>query len=710
MSSAASAQPQRTLLLCLHNHQPVGNFDSVLEEACRKAYLPFLETLDRFPGIKVTLHYSGHLLRWIVENSPKVSDMLKEMVSRGQVEILGGGMYEPILALLSERDREGQLRAMAESVRDCFGRRPEGIWLAERVWEPDLAATLPAAGVRYLPLDDYHFLRAGLSHEDLDGVYLTEAGGGAVRVFPGSELLRYLIPFGSVEETLAAVDRMTSRDVPYPAAIFADDGEKFGVWPGTHKSVYEEGWLRRFFEGVWARRDWLATMTLGEYAARAPLRGRIYLPACSYIEMGEWTLPPGKAARFGDLLHDFRAGRMPEMKPFVQGGHFRNFLRKYEESNQLHKRVCWVSDRVEEAVRKSGDTVGREFLYRAQCNDVYWHGVFGGLYLNHLREEAYANLLRAEEASDRVLHTGKNDWTEAVKGDLDLDGGIEVLLKTSHLTLLAHAHDGGALTEISLPKRGVALGHVLTRREEGYHAKLRKAGGSFDGSTSIHDVIVLKDPSVLEALSVDPWQRASFREAFYREGDPTEGILDETVPPLWATAGRETGVEITRSGSRIILCQHLQLPVERAELSLEKVLEVNAEEEGFSVRYRLINQGKETISGRFASEWNLNFLSGNGPDRRYEGTGGDAALSSRGASDGLREFRIVDGWRNVAVRARTDREFSLLRYPIETASLSESGAEKIHQGVCLRLLFPARLPPGGYEYYSLFWSVISVAP
>ena len=711
MSSASPSFPSaRTLLLCVHNHQPVGNFDFVMEEASRKSYLPFLETLKRFPGVKLTLHYSGFLLQWLAAKQPDIVRNLKELVSRGQVEILGGGMYEPILALLPERDRLGQLRALAESVRTSFGRQPEGAWLAERVWEPGIVPSLSAGGVRYLPLDDYHFLRAGLEPQELDGVYLTEAGGASVRVFPGNELLRYLIPFGDVEETLRTVDRLTSREVPYPAAIFADDGEKFGVWPGTHKSVYEEGWLNRFFEGIWARRDWLTTMTLGEYADRAPLRGRIYLPACSYIEMGEWALPPGSAARFGNLLRDFRAGRMAEWKPFMQGGFFRNFLRKYEEANQLHKRVWRVSGRVEEAARKGGDTAGgRDFLYRAQCNDVYWHGVFGGLYLNHLREAAYGNLLRAEEASDRVLHAGKKGWTEAVKDDLDFDGGTEVLLKTSALTLLVHTHDGGAITEISLPPRGVALGHVLTRREEGYHAELRRAGGSFDGSTSIHDILLLKDPSALSALSIDPWQRASFREALYREEDPLEGILGDTVSPLCATAGKETRVEITRSGSRIVLTQQLPLPAQGVDLTLEKALEINADEEGFGARYRIVNRGNEMVSARLASEWNLNFLSGSGPDRRYEGLGEDASLSSRGVTASLRAFRVVDAWRNVAVEASADREFALLRYPVETASLSESGVEKIHQGICLRLLFPLRIPPGNFVYCSLFWSVSSVA-
>lgn len=710
MNGPQNARPVRTLLLCLHNHQPVGNFDFVLEKANRDSYLPFLETLDRFPGIRLTLHYSGYLLRWIAENSPEVFGLLKEMVSRGQVEILGGGMYEPILALLPPRDRIGQLEALADCVRSSFGRRPEGAWLAERVWEPDLVSGLAAAGVSYLPVDDYHFLRAGLSPDELDGIYLTESDGATVRVFPGSEHLRYLIPFGDVEETLRAVERMTARDVPYPAAIFADDGEKFGVWPGTQRSVYQEGWLRRFFEGIWARREWLTTMTLGEYAERAPIRGRIYLPTCSYIEMGEWTLPSASAARFGDVLRDFREGRSREMKPYVQGGFFRNFLRKYEEANQLHKRVWWVSRRVDEAARRSGEEAGRDSLYRAECNDVYWHGVFGGLYLNHLREAAYANLLRAEEASDRVLHGGKDGWTETAKGDLDLDGGTEVILKTPRLTLLSHAHDGGALTEISLPQRGVALGHVLTRRAEGYHAKLRKTGGSYDGSTSIHDVIALKDPSVLSALSVDPWQRASFRESIYREGESPESIMEETAAPLCVTANREAKVEIFRSGSGVVLSQAVPLPLPTGEILLEKILELNAEEEGFRARYRLINPGGGSFSGWLVSEWNLNFLSGEGIDRRYEGVGADAGLSSRGRTDGLREFRIVDGWRNVSVKGKADRTFSLLRYPIETASLSEAGAEKIHQGICLRLLFPVRLPPEEYEYYSLFWSIFSVAP
>jgi Domain of unknown function (DUF1926) len=254
----------------------------------------------------------------------------------------------------------------------------------------------------------------------------------------------------------------------------------------------------------------------------------------------------------------------------------------------------------------------------------------------------------------------------------------------------------------------VALGHVLTRREEGYHEKFRRAAGSFDGSTSIHDAMVLKDPSVLSALGIDPWQRASFREAYYRDGDLLDAILSGAVAPRCFTAGREASVTVLRRGSRLVAEFAVPLAGEGIDLHLVKTLVLHGGGERFEARFRLENRGAETASGWLCSEWNLNLLSGNGPDRYYEGMGEARELSSSGIANGVRVFRVVDAWRNVAAGAALDRECVVLREPIETASLSESGAEKIHQGICLRILFPVRLEPGTCERYSIHWSFHSV--
>ena len=79
-------------------------------------------------------------------SGPTSSTGCAALVDRGQVEILGGGYYEPVLASLPERDRIGQLARMGDELEALFGRRPSGAWLAERVWEPDLPTSLAAGG------------------------------------------------------------------------------------------------------------------------------------------------------------------------------------------------------------------------------------------------------------------------------------------------------------------------------------------------------------------------------------------------------------------------------------------------------------------------------------------------------------------------------------------------------------------------------------
>src|SRR5688572_21645936 len=95
----------------LHNHQPVGNFDGVFEQAYRDGYLPFIELIDQYPEIPVTLHTSGCLMEWLVERKPEYIDRIRRLVAGGRMELLGGAFYEPILSMIPRRDRVGQIRS-----------------------------------------------------------------------------------------------------------------------------------------------------------------------------------------------------------------------------------------------------------------------------------------------------------------------------------------------------------------------------------------------------------------------------------------------------------------------------------------------------------------------------------------------------------------------------------------------------------------------
>jgi alpha-amylase len=172
-----------SLALTLHNHQPVGNFGWVIAETFERAYLPMLEALERHPGVHLALHYTGPLLAWLRAERPEFIERLAALVESGQIEIVGGGWYEPVLAALPERDRVGQLVRMGDELENLFGKRPRGAWLAERVWEPDLPTSLVTAGYAWTVLDDAHFRAAAIPEEALWGPYTTDDQGKVLTVF-----------------------------------------------------------------------------------------------------------------------------------------------------------------------------------------------------------------------------------------------------------------------------------------------------------------------------------------------------------------------------------------------------------------------------------------------------------------------------------------------------------------------------------------------
>lgn len=487
--------------MCIHNHQPVGNFDSVFEEGLARAYVPFLETLMDFPRVKVSLHTSGPLLEYLEQHHlDRYLDLVRELVSRGQVEPVGGGFFEPILQLLPEPDRLAQIQLMSDELLRLFGRRPTGLWLTERVWEPHLARSLALAEVQWTMLDDNGFEKIGVGGADLFHSYTTEEEAHTVTVFPILKELRYKIPWAEPEETLRFI-----RESPDDAEVFVygDDGEKFGMWPGTYDHVYKNGWLRRFFQAI-SEADDVTTVTVGDAAKLFPPRKRIYLPACSYAEMEEWSLDASRQKHFSDLLEK----TSPADKPYLAGGTFRNFLARYPESNRMQKRMLFVGSEL-----GADDAEAKTHYLRSQCNCAYWHGIFGGLYLPHLRDAVYAELLRAERLLPRRR---MGAWLQ----DTDADGRDEVVMTTEHQTFFLHA-SGGLLTQWDNLPQAWSWSNVMTRYHEAYHDRMLQTLSleQPETATNIHETLRMKDPEALNALQFDDHVRFSFMDHF---GDSLE--------------------------------------------------------------------------------------------------------------------------------------------------------------------------------------------
>ncbi len=94
------------LVLVFHNHQPVGNFDGVCEQAYEDSYKPFLDVFEQYPALPIALHTSGSLMEWLVARHPEYVERLAVLASAGRIEIVGGAFYEPILTMISTADRD----------------------------------------------------------------------------------------------------------------------------------------------------------------------------------------------------------------------------------------------------------------------------------------------------------------------------------------------------------------------------------------------------------------------------------------------------------------------------------------------------------------------------------------------------------------------------------------------------------------------------
>jgi len=712
--------------LALHNHQPVGNFPWVFQQAYLQAYLPMLEALEKHPGIRISLHYSGSLLDFLEQNHPDFLSKVSRLVGRGQVEIMTGGYYEPILPIIPDEDKLGQIARMTETCSRLFGSKPAGLWLAERVWEPGLPKILAEAGVEWTVVDDTHFKLVGLEDKDLFGYYLTEEQGYPVKVFATSKYLRYSIPWRSVTEVMEYLRQQATSPTnsqPVRIAVMGDDGEKFGIWPETYKHCWENGWIEGFFTSLEENREWLLTIPLGEYARQFPPLGRIYLPCASYDEMLEWALPPTKSAQFVNIKHELEKEREDAVQ-FIRGGYWRHFLVKYPEVNQLHKKMLQVHKKVYQAKARTNTDCGLEDLWRAQCNCPYWHGVFGGLYLADIRAATYRHLIQAENKADAVIHP-EQPWLKYEEIDFDMDGREEIVVNGNLLSLYLSPQKGGGLIEWDLRRAAYNLLSTVARRPEAYHQALIKANTSpviardkvpkqSAKVASIHDKIRVKDESVLRILSYDCYPRYSLIDHFLSHDVTLEQFASCSYEESGNFANQPYQAKIKNQKSKIkvslkrsdkLHCGDSWLPFE-----VKKEVIIEAGKEKLQVDYQLSNKGDTSASGIFASEWNINLLGGGHNEQAYyEVTGvilDDYHLDSSGVLPEVGKISLGNKHLGIKMSLVAQPSVMLWRFPVETISNSEAGLEGLYQESCLVLLLPFELAAGTSQVLNLKWAVV----
>lgn len=691
-----------SLALILHNHQPVGNFGWVIARNHEMAYEPLIAALERHPQVRLALHYSGPLLEWYAAEEPDFLARLGRLVARDQVELLGGGYFEPVLAALPVADRVAQLRRLSDALLDLFGRRPTGAWLAERVWEPDVPSALADAGYRWTVLDDTHLREATVPEERLWGVYSTDDQSRRIDLFATGKGLRYRIPFGEVDEVLGYL-REHATDDGSRLGTMGDDGEKFGAWPTTWAHCWGEGrWIERFFEGLEAEAAWLHTTTPSNWLAEHAPLARVYVPGGSYAEMGEWALEPDEAEAYRDTLRADLAEGRPEPR-WMHGASWRNFQHRYREVNDLHKQMLRTSAKV--AALAPGPIRDRavDQLQRGQGNDPYWHGLFGGMYLSHLRTAALGHLIAAEDLADaEARRLGRSTDGAAVR-DLDLDGRPEVLLATPGQVVSLKPDEGAGIGAWDVRAVHHPLTAVLRRRPEAYHRHLGDIqelppGEEPTGVVSPHERLVARQAGLGRALIYDAYERRSALVRLVRPGVTAHLVASGAYDgPDDFVAGAFDLTRLVRGGAEVVRRGLFEGRRGAQAVEVTKVVTVDRRRRrpGLVVTVT-VRPLKGRLDATLCLEWALN-LSGGGanPAAFYEPAPG-ARVRFDGAGGLPATERLRFGNRDVGliVTALAEPAASVAWASIDTVSLSEAGAERMHQGSCLVFTWPLRLAAG----------------
>ncbi|MBN2418993.1 MAG: DUF1926 domain-containing protein [Deltaproteobacteria bacterium] len=672
------------LVMALHCHQPVGNFDHVFSMAMDKCYQPLLDILYRHPLIKTGIHISGPLLEWIDKNRNEYISIIAEMVHRNQLEMLSGGFFEPLLAVIPARDAIGQVTMMNEYLNEKFGSRPDGFWLTERVWDSTLPMVLKDSGLSYTIVDDTHMYYSGLKPDQIYGSYLTEKEGHILKILATPMVMRYLIPFRMVEDVIGHLrhEESLGRNV----AVYGDDGEKFGLWPGTNEWVIQKGWLERFFKAVEENGDWLRTTLPCDYLSSHAPKGRIYLPQASYEEMTEWALPAGRSHALETIIKRLKNdGLWDEWRPFVRGGIWDNFLVKYYETNRMHKKMLFLSEK--STTNKNAQIP----IWRAQCNCAYWHGVFGGLYLGHLRRAIQENLIEAQ----KVLLEENNEKPGYCLTDIDKDGHDEIIINNSSMSIGISPAMGGNIFDISFFPCTYNLTDTLTRRKEAYHydINVNNSGGntSENGIASIHD-IHKKIDNIEELLVYDHYPRVSLLDHYL-----TNDITLENYSKAQYSAEADLCQKIYNLKNLYSSKKSVTAEMELAEINpvLSKTVIISLDAE-IIIRYKFMNNGMDFVSNIFGCEFNLNLYSDQDPEKYYylPEVKKRREVFETGEEADIKIFELINKRDRLRVRFDFSLPLTTWFYPIMTVSKSEEGFEHTYQGSSLLFRTPLELPPG----------------
>ncbi len=656
------------LVLGCHNYLSIGASDRDFSYRYENLYKPFLRLLNEYEDIRAVLHHSGVVFEWIESNHPEYFILLRELVKRKQIEMLGGGFYEPIFSVIPNSDKLGQIEKLTTYIRAQFGRRPRGAWIPEMVWEPNLAYTLRNSGMEYTILNDNQFLLSGLGKNEIYRPVIVEDQGKLITVFPNSmELLKTTV----AETPQNVIDRIKAISInvdnPVVVLIFNDDYILERMEQTDNEWVI--GWVKGFFDEIVKNKDWIEPVLPLLYLKDIYPLQKVYIPESSYREMSYWSLTRERQRNYIIARDDLE--RIKNGKVFLRGGFFRQFLSKYRDINLIYSRMIHTHLLVNQ-IRgdKYKKRSAQNELWKGQCNSVYWHGKDSGIYDNQLRKRVYRSFIEAE----KVARTGNGFLPSIIVTDFDMDGCMEYLYQGKFINAFVHSV-GGMIIELDYFPKAWNYFDSMMRREEPYHNSEVKSRG------------------------YDWYIRKSFIDHFMPQSTVSGDFFTMKYVELGDFILRKYKLDSLDRDKKIISLFRtgkLQIDGRKKLFKVEKSFQFKRRE--IVATYKLNNLTENQLHFSFGVEFNLGLPIVGGTrivvtdvDNRFF----DNDRESEFEINGVKSLTVFDEANEVSMGLSANNTFDLWSSPLYTYSYGKNRLLRIYQATTLVLKWDISITPFG---------------
>jgi hypothetical protein len=405
-----------SLVLGSHAHVPYGADNDEFERKYVNLLKPFISGLSKYPQIQAALHYSGVLLHWVERSHPELFMSIEDMLARKQIELLGGGFYEPMLPIIPLQDKIGQIELLTTYLRKQFGKRPLGCWVPCFAWEQNLVSPLAACGMNFTFLGERQFTLAvdtggaaagsGVAHVPC----LCEDQGKLITVFPVLESMEKSLAGGKrISALLEDFCKRHAQETELFAAIFpprvsADKGEAADrVW-------------NRFFED---------------------------LSRCAPFAE---TVMPGKLVKG---LNNLQKLSFPDSSVCTEYVSPRRFIIAHPEAGRIYAKMVFTNVLINQLRGdKSRKDSAHEELWKSQDRSLFCQIDRQGLHNHMLRNAAYGALLGAE----RITREKVKFAPSLVPFDFNMDGAQEWLFQDTKINSYVQSLGGGIFELDYLPK------------------------------------------------------------------------------------------------------------------------------------------------------------------------------------------------------------------------------------------------------------------